>query len=63
MKNQSKPQKKKTSYETLQVPGDVDGVCCDGGHEIFGHPKVYYNFGNGKFAVCHYCSRVFIKSS
>jgi len=61
--NMSTDKEKKKTYETINVSADTEGVSCDGGHPALGHPKVWYNFGLGNFAACHYCSRIFIRDA
>lgn len=49
--------------EVFFVGPDVDGVCCDGGSIVLGHPKVWYTFEDGDRVECGYCDRVFLKKT
>ena len=49
--------------EIINVEPHVDGVSCDGGDPILGHPKVWYSFDGRNQVECRYCDRVFIKST
>ncbi len=47
--------------ETITVSKDTDGVNCDGGNGVLGHPKVWYNFDGEDSVECGYCDRRFTK--
>jgi uncharacterized Zn-finger protein len=49
--------------ETIDIAGDADEVCCDGGGGALGHPRVWYSFDGRKQVRCHYCDRAFIKKA
>ncbi len=50
-----------TAPEVITVPHDANEVCCDGGNEALGHPRVYYTFDGQDTIVCGYCDRNFVK--
>ncbi|MFP4098523.1 MAG: zinc-finger domain-containing protein [Alphaproteobacteria bacterium] len=55
--------KKEESHEKITVPPGTEVVACDGGHGALGHPKTWYHFSGKNITACHYCSRLFVKSS
>ena len=48
--------------EIIEVPAHADEVMCDGGHDILGHPQVWYSFDGAQEASCYYCGRKFVKA-
>ena len=49
--------------ETIKVSANMDGVSCNGGNGILGHPKVWYSFDGKNSVECMYCDRLFVKSA
>lgn len=47
--------------EVIPVDPHTDGVSCDGGGGVLGHPKVWYTFDSGHSVECGYCDRKFVK--
>jgi uncharacterized Zn-finger protein len=39
---------------------DSHRVSCDGGGGALGHPRVYYDMGDGDHVECLYCDRRFV---
>lgn len=47
--------------EVIIVDCDSDEVCCDGGNDALGHPRVWYSFDGRDHVSCGYCDREFVK--
>ena len=39
---------------------DTKRVMCDGGGGALGHPRTYYDMGQGSCVDCQYCDRRFV---
>ena len=42
------------------IETDDTRVACDGGGGALGHPRIYLEMGERKFAECPYCDRRFV---
>jgi uncharacterized Zn-finger protein len=49
--------------EVIEVSADADGVKCNGGNTVLGHPAVWYSFDGRDRVECAYCDRLFLKKS
>ena len=49
--------------ELIIVDDNADGVKCDGGGGVLGHPVVWYSFDGQDSVECGYCDRLFVKAS